>query len=344
MTGDIMQNKLHFYKTILLTGLLSAFSLSMQAVNAQELRLDPAKVKGPDACGECHEDSVASWKLTHHAKSFKTMSRSDDAKKITKKMGIKRVKADSDCLTCHFTSADKDGKTKPIAGITCESCHGAGADWIDVHSDYGGKDVKAENEDPAHKVKRFEESEAAGMLRPSDLYRVAENCYSCHTVPNEKLVNVGGHEAGSTFELVAWSQGEMRHNIWYSKDNEEASLERRRVMFVMGKMLDLEFAYRGLAKATQKAAYAVKMAKRAKLAQIDLTKISKATKLSQVDAILKIASGIKLKLNNEAGYLKAADAVSKQAKQLSANDGSNMGGIDALLPKADKYKGDPWAG
>ena len=28
--------------------------------NAQELRLDPSKVQGPDACGECHKNSLNS--------------------------------------------------------------------------------------------------------------------------------------------------------------------------------------------------------------------------------------------------------------------------------------------
>ena len=32
-------------------------------------------------------------------------------------------------------------------------------------------------------------------------------------VPEERLVNVGGHTAGSAFELVSWSQGEVRHNL-----------------------------------------------------------------------------------------------------------------------------------
>ncbi len=309
--------------------------------NAQDLRRDPALVIGPDACGECHDRSVDSWKLTHHSTTFKDLPRSKKGREIAKKMGLKRIKAGGDCLTCHFTTAMDGGKESQIGGITCESCHGAGKDWVDVHSEFGGKDVKAENEDPAHKTKRYQESEAAGMIRPIDLYGLAENCYGCHSVPNEKLVNVGGHAAGSAFELVAWSQGEVRHNLWYSDSNTEASVERRRVMYVVGRMLDLEFAYRGLSEATEKAKYAVKMAKRAKIAKNALTKVDAAISSAEVREVLKIAGGIKLKLNNKDAYLKAAAAVAEQAKKVAAMDGGSLAGIDPLLPAASKYKGKP---
>ena len=161
---------------------------------AQELRRDPAKIVGPDACGECHKSSVAAWKETHHSSTFKDLPRKKEAREIAAAMGLKRIKAGGDCLTCHFTSQMDGDEPKPIAGITCESCHGAGKDWINVHSNYGGKGVTIDTEDPAHKKERYAQSEAAGMIRPLDLYAVAQNCYSCHTVPNEKLVNTGGHK------------------------------------------------------------------------------------------------------------------------------------------------------
>jgi len=228
---------------------------------AQELRLDPAKVAGPDACGECHKSSVEAWKKTQHAITFKALPRKKDAKAIAKKMGIRRMKAESACLSCHFTSAVANGKTKPIAGVTCESCHGAGKDWIKTHSDYGGKGVKKETETPDHKKKRYADSEAAGMIRPLRLYNVAANCYGCHTVPKEKLVNVGGHPAGSDFELVAWSQGVIRHNLWYTKTNDEASDARKRLMYVVGQAVELETSLFAVGKATEKKDFAIKMDK-----------------------------------------------------------------------------------
>lgn len=317
-----------------------ALTPATQAV-AQELRRDPAKITGPDACGECHKASVAAWKQTHHFSTFKDLPRKKEARDIAKAMGLKRIKAGGDCLTCHFTSKQDDaGDVDPIAGIACESCHGAGKDWINVHSDYGGKGVTAETEDPAHRKERYAKSEAAGMIRPGDLYAVAQNCYSCHTVPNEELVNKGGHAAGSNFELVAWSQGEVRHNVWYSKDNNEAALERRRMMFLVGKALDLEFALRGVAKATQKATYAVAMAKRAARARAVMEEISGLIKAPEIDEIVAASKSAGLKLNNEAELSAAADKVQAAAKKLAANyDGSTFGAIDRALPSEGKYMG-----
>ncbi len=328
-----------------LAGLAFVAAMSLAAVGnvatAQEIRLDPAKVAGPDACGECHKTSVAVWKKTKHARTFKELPRMKEAKAIAKKLGIRRMKAESACLSCHFTSAEVKGKVKPIAGITCESCHGAGKNWIKEHSDYGGKGVTRESEDPGHKKARFAKSEDAGMIRPLRLYKVAANCYGCHTVPNEKLVNEGGHAAGSKFDLVAWSQGEVRHNVWYSKANDEASAARKRMMYIVGKALDLEFALRGLAKATKKAAYAVSMAKRANGARKAMKKIAGVAGTPEIKAIVA-AAGVKLKLNNSANLTAAAGKIAAAAEKFAAaHDGSKFAGVDAMIPGAGKYKGKP---
>lgn len=323
-------------------GLAVWLSTSGSVATAQELRLVPAKVAGPDACGECHKSSVSAWKGTHHATTFKELPRRKEAKAIAKKLGIRRMKAESACLTCHFTSAEASGKVKPIGGITCESCHGAGKDWIKTHSDYGGKGVTMQTETPDHKKARYEKSEAAGMIRPRRLYRVAANCYGCHTVPNEKLVNVGGHPAGSDFDLVAWSQGEVRHNVWYSKANDGASAERKRMMYIVGKALDLEFALRGVGKATEKATYAVAMAKRAQGAALAMKAIADKVKTPEIDAIMAVAGSVQIKLNNAAALNAAADKVAAAAQKLAAaHDGSKFAAIDPLIPGPDKFKGKP---
>ena len=321
--------------------LIFALGQIASTASAQELRLDPKLVKGPDACGECHKSSVAAWKKSNHAKTFKSLPRSKDSRKIARAMGLRRIKASSDCLTCHFTSAiAKRGKVKPIAGVTCESCHGAGAGWIKVHSDYGGKGKTAKNEDAAHKTERWAKSVAAGMIRPGTLYQVANNCYGCHTVPNEKLVNVGGHTAGSAFELVSWTQGEVRHNVWYTKENNKASANRKRMMYVVGKMLDLEHALRGGAKATQAGKYVDSMAKRAAAAQGALEAIAGKIKAAEIGQAVAAAKGVKVAPNNAAKLNAAAGKIAAAGKALSSsNDGSAFGGVDSMIPGPDKYKG-----
>ena len=327
-----------------LFAILSIFALSLMAgggsISAQELKLDPVKVTGPDSCAECHERTLKVWKKSKHATSFKIFPRSKNAKKIAKAMGVRRLKSKSVCLECHFTSAKVKKKVKPIAGITCESCHGAGRDYIKVHSDYGGKGVNMDNEPAAHKTKRYEDSEAAGMIRPLYIYDVANNCFGCHTVPNEKLVNVGGHPAGSKFDLVAWSQGEVRHNVWYSKANEEASANRKRQLYVVGKVLDLEHALRGLGKASAAGKYADAMKARAQGALQSLEKIAGGVKSAELASIITAAKSSGMKLGDAGGLNGAADKIKAAGRKFaSSQDGSGLASVDSMIPGSDKYMG-----
>ena len=122
-----LKNNMHLAAYCLSTLLVYLIILpNIQLTKADELKLDPAQVVGPDSCGECHKQSVEIWKTTHHATTFQNLPRSDKAKEIAKAMEIRRIKNESSCLSCHFTSANVEEKIKPIAGITCESCHGAG--------------------------------------------------------------------------------------------------------------------------------------------------------------------------------------------------------------------------
>ncbi len=296
---------------------------------------------GPKACADCHKTSVRAWKSTHHFKTFKALPRNKNAKAIAKKMGIKRMKSKSDCLTCHFTSKPKGSKPKAVAGISCESCHGPGKNWIDVHSDFGGDGIKASDESPDHKAKRFAESEKNGMIRPANLYQVGKNCYSCHTVPNENLVNTGGHAAGSDFELVQWSQGEVRHNVWYDDTvNATAPQNKLRMMYIIGKALDLEYSLHGLAKATVEGDYFTSMVKRQQNALADLNQIAGKINNSAVKSIISAVNSADIKINNSAALSSSASQVGKATQALaSQHDGSQFAAIDSLLPAASTYKG-----
>ena len=105
-------------------------------------------------------------------------------------------------------------------------------------------------------------------------------------------------------------------------------------------MLDLEFALRGVARATKSGEYAISMAKRAKRALAFLRKIDETVNDQELSGIISTASGVKLKLNNESRLTVAADAVANSAKRFASNnDGSALAGVDHLLPSEDKYKG-----
>jgi hypothetical protein len=294
---------------------------------------DPAKIMGPEACNECHAPMVEAWKLTHHFDTFTSMHRRPEAKDIAGKMGMRRIKDESLCLKCHYTDKiDDSGKVVPIAGISCESCHGAGKDWIKIHS-------------ATNVVGHLEQAEKLGMLQPNNYYYVAANCFSCHTVPEEKLVNVGGHKAGSDFELVSWLSGEVRHNLQKSagKVNAEIPVERRRMLYIVGRALDLEFSLRGLAKATEDGAYSKAMLGRITAAEDKLQEIAKASNLEQVKKILAAVNAADLKPGNGEAIDKMASQVSEISSGLAkSQDGSKLASVDSLIPGPDKYMGTPY--
>jgi Cytochrome c554 and c-prime len=302
---------------------------------------DPVKTVGPNACAECHKQEAEAWKGTHHFKTFREMPRNAEANEIAKRMGVRRIKSESLCLNCHFTVQKKDNRQEPVAGISCESCHSAGQDWIKVHSGYSGK--KAETESKAEKEARWKLADSKGMIRPSSLYSLAKNCYSCHVVPREDLVNKGGHKAGSAFELLSWSQGEVRHNTWHSKgkDNAQADAPRKRMLYVVGLGVELETALRAVGKATARKPYAFEMAKRADAARKQLAAVAKAAPgVPEIAKMVELAHSAGLKLSNESALTSAADDVSKQIVSITEKyDGSTMTGLDSLLPGPDKLKG-----
>jgi hypothetical protein len=307
---------------------------------------DPTKVVGPNACAECHKQETEAWKASHHFKTFREMPRRKEANEIAEKMGVQRIRSESMCLTCHYTVQEKETRKQPIAGVSCESCHSAGGDWIRVHSQYSGKTEKTESK--AEADARWKLSESKGMIRPASLYELAKNCYSCHVVPQEALVNKGGHPAGSAFELVSWSQGEVRHNTWHSKgkENVPASAARKRMLYLIGLGVELETGLRAVGRATARRLYAFEMAKRVDRARKQLAVAAKAApNVPEIAEMVEYAYSAGLKLNNEPFLTAAADSVSKLIVSVAERyDGSTLAGLDSLIPEPDKFKGTPSGG
>ena len=302
---------------------------------------DLAKTVGPNACAECHKQEAEAWKGTHHFKTFRDMPRNTKANEIAKRMGVRRIKSESLCLNCHFTVQQKEGKQEPVSGISCESCHSAGQEWIKVHSGFSGKTAKTETK--AEAEARLKLADAKGMIRPASIYQLAKNCYSCHVVPQESLVNKGGHKAGSAFDLVSWSQGEVRHNTWHSKgkDNVPANAARKRMLYLVGLGVELETALRAVGKATVRQPYAFEMAKRADRARQQLAAAAKAAPaVPEIAKLIEIGHSAGLKLNNESQLATAADGISTLLVSITGKyDGSTMAGLDALISGPDKFKG-----
>jgi hypothetical protein len=292
-------------------------------------------------CAKCHPQEVQSWLKTPHYAAFETLHRSPEAKEIARRLELKSIKRNDTCVQCHYTPQMEDNRLRVVAGVSCESCHGAARDWVALHADYGGSATR-ETESPDHRQERITASVAAGMNNPDNVYLLAKQCLNCHTVPHEELVNVGGHRAGSPdFELVSWSQGMVRHNFVTSGGtaNRPSGQERLRVMFVVGVMADLEYSLRATAVAREKATYGITCAQRAVLMKRRLAELARLTGHPRLQQALDAVSTVELKLNNSAALLAAADQIADEAFRFAdETDGSELSAIDPLLPDPGTYR------
>lgn len=93
---------------------------------------------GTKKCKMCHNNPKSGaqfkqWEGSKHAKAFEVLG-SPAAKEIGLKMGIADPQKDDKCLKCHVTGYGVDAKFLDKGylmtdGVSCESCHGAGADY-----------------------------------------------------------------------------------------------------------------------------------------------------------------------------------------------------------------------
>ena len=300
---------------------------------------DPKAIVGVSECTECHTHSGAVWEQTVHHGTITDMPRTEKGREIAKKMGIRRIKSESLCLDSHATSHWEDEKLKPSSGVSCESCHGAGMGWVKLHGEFSGKE---EGQETAEEIaRRWKASEAAGMLRPTMIADIARNCVSCHVVPHENLVNVGGHPAGSDFELVAWSQGSIRHNNFYTKgkENKVASIERQRLLYAVGILAEMELLLKAVGTAEGMGDYAKANARRVSALRKKLAAAAKATQQSDLVKALEAVGSLKLSLKNQPAILEAAAAITISLDNLAAtSNGEDLAGLDSMLPKAEDYK------
>ncbi len=93
---------------------------------------------GSNKCKACHIKEWKSWAETKMAKSFEVLKPGERAEAKTA-AGLDPAKdytADATCLPCHTTGYGKEGgfvdiaSTPNLAGVGCETCHGAGGTYI----------------------------------------------------------------------------------------------------------------------------------------------------------------------------------------------------------------------
>ncbi len=316
----------------------------------------PGASLGGDVCRDCHGAAFKATRASMHATSFTSLPETKAARDITSRLGLGDMRDEPACQSCHISvgkeedlfASDEGGdeasepEAKAVGAVQCESCHSPAVGWADVHWRYNGQRLPKDQENPAHKAKRLRQVDAAGMIRAAQSNLMAARCLSCHIVADERLVNEGGHPAGSDFEYVGWTQGEVRHNFGTeeSDENHVTPPERLRLMYVVGAVVDLEQSVRALTRATARAVYAQSLAERARRAAAQVADLSDLLRLPELDSLVDMALMARLRMNSPGKMGRLADDIAAQAMALATRyDGTTFAAIDQLLPPEDSYHG-----
>ncbi len=322
---------------------------------AQE-KADAANVIGPDKvennCQSCHAAEYDAWLHSRHFATIKDRHRSPRAKEVLDNMGQKSMKRAGDCRQCHYTSVLRNDDLTAQWGVSCESCHGVAAAWNPIHNKSGGTTIEwgtGKSGDAAARAARLKPAVAKGMIHSDMTYEIATNCFGCHTVPNEPLVNKGDHKAGSDeFELASWSQGEVRHSFVTSPGapdnptNRVGTANQLRRLFVVGKLVDLEYTLRNISVAQEKGGkFHSAMIARANKVRGQLAAILKAVPIPEIAGAVNAVPASITDATPISESL-AANLGAAAKKFAETNDGSKLAALDSMIPSTPK--GTPFKG
>lgn len=319
------------------------------------------QIVGSASCKECHKAEYAAWTATVHSKNFARIG-SPSGQKISAAYGNTEA-----CLKCHSTPHTPTAKFESEqVGVSCESCHSAAGGpegWFKLHSNYGGEGVKRNDETEAHRKERLAGCDTAGMIRASNVYALAKNCYSCHVVADEKLLAAGHKPGHSDFDLIPWMQGEVRHNFQVDQTVNAISPsllkardgvtteQRKRVLLVTSRMVELETLLRNLGSISEEnlgESYAGRRgwAGRAEdiFEYLD-EEIGEAIDNEHVKAVVEAVKEIELgrKFEDQDAAMKAADQLAKIVQEFLDSAGeADLAGLDPLIEELDKPVGKPY--
>jgi len=128
---------------------------------------------GTKGCKKCHLKEFKSWEQTKMAQAYESLKPGVDTE-IKQELGMDPdtdYTTDESCVACHVTGWGQPGgftsieETPELAGISCESCHGAGSTYIQDHL------MSLKN-----KEYKLSEVVAAGMVEKVG----EEQCAVCH--------------------------------------------------------------------------------------------------------------------------------------------------------------------
>jgi hypothetical protein len=146
------------------------------------------KYLGPNKCISCHDhDKQKDWSAKDsHAKALQQLE-DKNAAKYAQAIGLADpYSLKGACVACHATVFNGDAN----AGVSCETCHGAGSDYVEPHQQKGS----------------YAKALTLGMFDTRGNYAVwAKMCNECHILRDQKLI-AAGHKSGADFEVGAGSK------------------------------------------------------------------------------------------------------------------------------------------
>jgi len=203
------------------------------AAAGEELQLLPAPAgsgpkqvfaaKGTDLCVRCHRSEQSAWvdasttaTWRHDAHSRAHLALFPDNPRTRGMEAVLGIKAASTaaCIACHTHPSGEpavDEETAVVhAGISCETCHGAGSGYFEPHMEKRWRFLSSS------------EKEALGMHDLRNPVRKAENCLSCHLgdVASGKVVThamyAAGHPPLPAFEIESFGKAMGPHwkRVW----------------------------------------------------------------------------------------------------------------------------------
>ena len=180
------------------------------------------------------------------------------------------------------------------------------------------------------------------MRRSDNLYALAKNCFQCHTVPSETLVNKGQHPTETkAFEMVEFSQGEVRHNFQLNQSenataptlwtnarfatDERTAVGRRALMYVVGQLAACEVSLHSRATATGRGNFLKATNKRILNIKRNLETIHEQAAIKEVQDVLdalqplKRSSLRKVEEQDSVTYSDLAKLVAKAGQKVASS-------------------------
>ena len=85
------------------------FAAAVLALAAPALASD---LMGPESCRTCHAEAYRIWSQGPHARAVASFTAEQRRSAL--------------CMSCHSRDEQRSNAADPIAGVSCETCHGAG--------------------------------------------------------------------------------------------------------------------------------------------------------------------------------------------------------------------------